>query len=585
MGIFDYDITLPSLPIPELPETGQNIQNLLKPLVDEATWQEECRFITHFIEEDGDGTRLQQLLLAWKARQSKNGSWLRSIWDDQYLSFREMLPINMNYCFQMTANRWGEVGLARMIIGLCEQLNRLRRKQMPAEQSGNNYLSMDMMRHIMYTRIPAPVRDIWTHLPMGESKTAAVVCRGHWFILTLEDENCDLISPFAVSEALNQIKTDAAKMNQAEAIGAMTCVPRNEAFCLRERLLHNLLNRTNMESIEKALFVVCLDEPLAEDESFGHRALTGDAANRWFDKSLQIICTDNEHIAMNMEHAGCDAGNWVHLLNQMDQSLLAQPIPLDEQVPAAHVRPLEWNLEDDLEKDLQAARSSFKDMAENVAMAQKELTCLSKDTIKSKKCRPDAVVQMMFQAAYYSLTGNFRSVYESVSTRNFYEGRTECARPLTEESVAFVKAFVDHTEVPDKLKELYRTAEQVHGEGIKCRQKGLGPERHVRGLEAIYEMYSGTKKGANLVKPVTLDLKGYQILGHSTLSTSGITAPSITYFGFGPVVSDGLGIGYGLKADSLNLMVSSYPESGIDAGEFITTVEKMAQKWLTLFSL
>jgi len=503
MGIFDYDITLPSLPIPELPETGQNIQNLLKPLVDEATWQEECRFITHFIEEDGDGTRLQQLLLAWKARQSKNGSWLRSIWDDQYLSFREMLPINMNYCFQMTANRWGEVGLARMIIGLCEQLNRLRRKQMPAEQSGNNYLSMDMMRHIMYTRIPAPVRDIWTHLPMGESKTAAVVCRGHWFILTLEDENCDLISPFAVSKALNQIKTDAAKMNQAEAIGAMTCVPRNEAFCLRERLLHNLLNRTNMESIEKALFVVCLDEPLAEDESFGHRALTGDAANRWFDKSLQIICTDNEHIAMNMEHAGCDAGNWVHLLNQMDQSLLAQPIPLDEPVPAAHVRVLEWNLEDDLEKDLQAARSSFKDMAQNITLAQKELTCLSKDTIKSKKCR----------------------------------------------------------------------------------QKGLGPERHVRGLEAIYEMYSGTKEGANLVKPVTLDLKGYQILGHSTLSTSGITAPSITYFGFGPVVSDGLGIGYGLKADSLNLMVSSYPESGIDAGEFITTVEKMAQKWLTLFSL
>lgn len=40
---------------------------------------------------------------------------------------------------------------------------------------------------------------------------------------------------------------------------------------------------------------------------------------------------------------------------------------------------------------------------------------------------------------------------------------------------------------------------------------------------------------------------GYAQLGHSTISTSNCGDPSLAYFGFGPVVSDGLGIGYIIK--------------------------------------
>lgn len=50
---------------------------------------------------------------------------------------------------------------------------------------------------------------------------------------------------------------------------------------------------------------------------------------------------------------------------------------------------------------------------------------------------------------------------------------------------------------------------------------------------------------------------GYAQLGHSTLSTSNCGDPSLAYFGFGPVVSDGLGIGYIIKVSPAALRSSS----------------------------
>lgn len=43
--------------------------------------------------------------------------------------------------------------------------------------------------------------------------------------------------------------------------------------------------------------------------------------------------------------------------------------------------------------------------------------------------------------------------------------------------------------------------------------------------------------------PALFQDAGYAILGHSTLSTSNCGNPSLAFFGFGPVVPDGFGIG------------------------------------------
>lgn len=62
-----------------------------------------------------------------------------------------------------------------------------------------------------------------------------------------------------------------------------------------------------------------------------------------------------------------------------------------------------------------------------------------------KKCSlsPDAFLQMTLQLAYYRDAGQFTLTYETSMTRLFLEGRTETVRPVTMESIAWVKAMED----------------------------------------------------------------------------------------------------------------------------------------------
>lgn len=50
----------------------------------------------------------------------------------------------------------------------------------------------------------------------------------------------------------------------------------------------------------------------------------------------------------------------------------------------------------------------------------------------------------------------------------------------------------------------------------------------------------------------------YARLNHIIISTSTLSSPNVLLGGFAPVVSDGLGIGYTINADSLGCNVLSY---------------------------
>ncbi len=44
--------------------------------------------------------------------------------------------------------------------------------------------------------------------------------------------------------------------------------------------------------------------------------------------------------------------------------------------------------------------------------------------IKSKRCSPDAFIQIAMQMAYFTLYGEFAPTYEAVMTKYFFNGRT-----------------------------------------------------------------------------------------------------------------------------------------------------------------
>jgi len=59
------------------------------------------------------------------------------------------------------------------------------------------------------------------------------------------------------------------------------------------------------------------------------------------------------------------------------------------------------------------------------------------------KASPDAYMQMAIQLGYYKQIGEPCATYETASTRQFRNGRTETTRTLSKESLAFCKAMQD----------------------------------------------------------------------------------------------------------------------------------------------
>src|SRR5699024_4701870 len=88
---------------------------------------------------------------------------------------------------------------------------------------------------------------------------------------------------------------------------------------------------------------------------------------------------------------------------------------------------------------------------------------------------------------------------------------------------------------------------------LEC-QKGLGVERHMYGLEQIYELFGadlGMKEAPEIFKD-----KGYLTMRHDFISTSGMAYDNVKYRIFGSVVEGGYGLAYILLERNISTISS-----------------------------
>lgn len=623
MNTYAFDASLPALPVPELHATVAAIPELVIPLVDAPTLDATRTALEDFTRPGGPGERLQTALQERAAALPGNASWLRPLWDDMYTSWRQALPLDMNYFFRFSARRWGgAMALPRLVRALAGVFDALGRETLEPEQTRSGFLAMDQAAQCAYTRIPTPGNDVLLSVPLSGPLHAAVSCRGRWFLLCLRSVDGRMADENTLAKAFAAIRKEAAALPPGPAVAAMTSLPREEAAALRFELVQWLQNRLSLAALEKTLFVVCLDGPHTSSEDLALRLLGGDAAGRWFDKSLQIVATENHGLGANFEHAGCDAGIWLYLLTRADEFILGQhaDIPAAGQLPGSEdlgepngaFLPggttggapggilggvpagapgeagspgagshwlLHWDIPADLETRLTAARDAFSRRLDGLDLVCRDFSAFSRSTAKALGTSPDAFLQTAFQVAQHQVFGRLRSSYEAVAVRAFAQGRTEAARGCSGDALALALALHKETP-PDKLLELYRQAERTHLARLKRCQRGLGVERHMAGLKAMYVLH-GTALGLER-EPAIFSDPGWAALRHDALSTSGMGAPFIRFFGFGPVVADGFGLGYASDDVSTGLVVTSYRESGPAAESLIAAFTQTANSLAAL---
>ena len=631
---------LPKLPIPELSSSMNKYLEALAPLQSNREHDETRAATREF--ETGEGKQLQEKLKKYATGKS---SYIEQFWYDSYLNYDNPVVLNLNPFFLLeddpTPARGNQVTRAASLVisALCF-VRAVRKEELPPDAVRGTPLCMYQYSRMFGTaRVPTDNGCIIGQ--DSDAKHLVVMCRGQFYWFDVLDDAHDLImteKDLAIN--LQSVVDDAEQTPIQEAaksaVGVLSTENRKVWSGLRDVLTREdgSTNADCLNMVDSALFILCLDysEPtnvpeLCQNMLCGTNEVVkgvqvGTCTNRWYDK-LQIIVCKNGSAGINFEHTGVDGHTVLRFASDVyTDTILRYARTINGQAPTLWAtdspdpakrdpesfgdvsttpHKLDWDMVPELSIALRFAETRLADLIQQNEFQTLDFAHYGKNFMTSTGYSPDAFVQMAFQAAYYGLYGRIENTYEPAMTKMYLHGRTEAIRPVTAESVEFVKTFWADNPPQQKVDAL-KKATQKHTAITKDCSKAQGPDRHLYALYCVWqravnedgaEAASSTGFSSNgYSSPVDADSQslsderptspnggvngqsrspvpplhqmpalfsdgGWEKINNTILSTSNCGNPSLRHFGFGPVSGDGFGIGYIIKDDSISICASS----------------------------
>lgn len=400
-----------------------------------------------------------------------------------------------------------------------------------------------------------------------------------------------------ILEILRAIERHAMETNpeeaSKEALGVFTSLPRAQWADARQELVETSdANQNALTLIDSALFVLVLDSYAPEtiheaaanmlhgtnQLAAGETAQVGTCLNRWYDK-LQIIILADGTSGINFEHSSIDGhtalrfvsdvfaetvisfaesivdvihgrGRIQHVVEAIVDRAAVYAEETDKPLLDVTPKKIIFQMTEQLKKRIYFAETALCDELCASDTYVLEFRDYGKSLIIGNKMSPDSFVQMSILLAYYKLYGMVVCMYEPVLTKAFYHGRTEAMRSATPLAKVLCEVWCDLESTAEEKMGALRAAVSEHSNLVKESAAGKGVDRHLYSLKCI-------AKRSGLPVPAFFDTIGWKTLNHTILSTSNCGNPSLRLFGFGPVVSDGFGVGYIIKDHGLTYSVSS----------------------------
>ncbi|KAK1815572.1 carnitine O-acetyltransferase yat1 [Friedmanniomyces endolithicus] len=646
---------LPKLPIPDLEVTCKKYIAALDPLQTAREHADTEQAVHDFMRSEGP--ELQEKLKRYATGQS---SYIEQFWYDSYLNFDNPVVLNLNPFFLLeddpTPARNNQVTrAASLVVSALSFVRAVRKEELPPDTVRGQPLDMYQYSRMFGTaRIPT---DNGCHIGQdSNAKHIVVLCRGQFYWFDVMDDNHDLVmTEKDVTLNLQVIVDDAMQTPVHEAakgaLGVLSTENRKIWSGLRELMSKDegSNNSDCLNIVDTALFIVCLDwsEPLNSADlctnmlcgtsEIERGVQIGTCTNRWYDK-LQIIVCKNGSAGINFEHTGVDGHTVLRFASDVyTDTILRFARSINGQAPSlwASTSPdpskrdpesfgdvsttphkLEWDMVPELSTALRFAETRLADLIQQNEFQTLEFMQYGKNFITSMGFSPDAFVQMAFQAAYYGMYGRLESCYEPAMTKTYFHGRTEAIRPVTPESVEFVRTFWAENPPARKIETLRKACERHTAITRDC-AKAQGVDRHLYALMCLWQRqvdsedsdttsrnggastngYSspvsdreptnpssspkrhsmlssadGEEDGSSSPSspprpssshhpaqplPAIFADPGWDKLNNTILSTSNCGNPSLRQFGFGPTSAEGFGIGYIIKDGSVSICASS----------------------------
>eukprot|EP00003_Mantamonas_plastica_P011793 TRINITY_DN216_c0_g3_i1.p1 TRINITY_DN216_c0_g3~~TRINITY_DN216_c0_g3_i1.p1 ORF type:complete len:534 (+),score=203.33 TRINITY_DN216_c0_g3_i1:664-2265(+) len=411
------------------------------------------------------------------------------------------------------------------------------------------------------TRIPQQDKDVMyqgfnKHQHGSKHSHVMVMANNHIYRMEVVDNNTasGIRAQDDIAANLKQIHDHAYGQQPGLPLGALTAQERNTWADVRARMTANPINKESMQIIDDALFTVSLDNNQLGDDftTASHQFLHGldFGGNRWFDKSFNLIADANGKSAVNFEHSWGDGVCVLRMVNETFADSVSRTPPNAENGSVDEIQQLKFDFSSTDVNDIQEAHQRLSHQVDTMDFCPREFDDFGKAALKSAKVSPDGIIQLALQLAYRRHWGESVSTYESASTSAFKAGRTETIRPCTPQAVAFTSAMIDDNASDDMRLKLLREAVKAHDANKLDCSMGKGFDRHLFALKNIAQEHGDL--------PAIFADPGYAKINHNILSTSTLVSEAIEGGGFGPVVADGYGIGYGALDDRMRFNITSY---------------------------
>jgi carnitine O-acetyltransferase len=554
---------LERLPVPTLPETCALYLHLVRPLLNETEFAATERAVSEFVQPGGRGEELQGRLRRWSQSEE---NWLEPFWDDWYLCDETPLVVNVSPGFALPGTNRPQVARAAGLLAAAVRFKQLvdREQLEPDRDNGAPRCMWEYSRVCTSTRIPGATRDVLEQYP--GSRHVVVVRDRHFSSLDVLDGAGRAYAVEDLERALQRIVDEVG--TPGPPVGVLTTDGRRAWARVRDQLLRHGSGpaRELLATVETAILVLVLESGSAPAHPRASEAarlfLHGDARGRWFDKSIQLVVASNGVAGFCMEHAGFDGSTALRfaefLAENEDSRCTESTVTLGGGVTS---RQLELEPSEPLLSAIERSERSADALIGRTDLQVLDFQDFGKQTVVGHGLSPDGFVQMAFQLAYYTLTGETASTYESISTKRFLHGRTEAMRCVSSESVAFVRSLRGASDGTVTAEELLRAAVASHVATVQRCKEGRGVDRHLLGLRRMLQPDEPV--------PALFADPSYATLSRSVLSTSSLrSSPGVELTCFGPVVDEGFGLSYTVHDDSIIVVVTNFDGlASVFAGE------------------
>ncbi|XP_033644722.1 carnitine O-palmitoyltransferase 2, mitochondrial-like [Asterias rubens] len=607
-----FQPAIPQLPIPTLQDTCQRYLATQGAFLSQEEFEETKAIVEEF--ERGEGHELN-IELVEQNKKNSHTSYITDSWLDMYLTYRASVVLNSNpvtlisddsrpaYMQQILRATNITVSVLRFLKTLREgklvpdvihknpavtdteefwrSVGSMSAHEAYRHTVKSNAYPLDMsqfQRIFNATRIPQPIRDeLFCDVTQ---RHVLVMCRGRMYVVDVLEEDGGIVSGQIIQAHLQFIFDDSASSPpQDHPVGFLTTQDRDTWTRLRQQIVElSKDNQDNMTLIDSALFCLCLEDDLSNDNVEDiKRGLYGNAGNRWFDKTIQLIVTKAGRLLINLEHSWGDGLTLKRVVTEAFQDSIDRPTVSPEGAisnvdHSQTVRKLEFSFDTVIHQGIEKAQLDHVHRTNQLNMQCMDYNKYGSTFLKECRLSPDAVAQLAMQIAYSRITGHTAATYESCSTALYKHGRTETIRSATSETKRCAEAFNGNTSVSLAEKvSLLKACSDKHRQLSAQATAGQGWDRHLFALRVL-----AMKSGKSI--PRLFQDSAYANINTITLSTSTMGRNTASDgAAFAPVSPTGLGMAYSVGRDGMQWTGSSYKTSP-NLSDFVECIQQASDE-------